>query len=64
MTYYGAADELQRAAEAVVDAALLRRYLETSKKVSDELREALIEAVLQDPTVVESLFRSEERYYS
>ncbi len=52
-------EELQRAAESVVDAAINCQAARSGLSITGERRAALIEAVLQDPTLTEFLFKED-----
>ena len=49
-------DELMKAAEAVVDAALVCHNVENEVRLTEEARGLLIRAVYEDPTLTPHLF--------
>ena len=54
--YCPSEEDLWRAAEAVVEAAVVRMQLRSGKQVSASHREALIDAVYRDPSMTGFLF--------
>lgn len=50
-------EELLLAAEAIVDAAICVQRFRSDAEISEECRQALIDAVFRDPSITEFLFQ-------